>query len=296
MAVSVHGLNRARLAESPPNPPSPKFAPLSFGVWTAQNPRRPHNCHPRFSRPPMSLLSRHLRFPASASSPLSLLSHRVRALATALPPDAPVSVTVTPDGIAVVRFDAPGEKVNTLSEKLMKSFDAVLETLESDPKVRAGVLISGKPDSFIAGADISMLVRPRARPHARLCPVAWRHTVMRLGVHGLRGAVASCVSCAGCGACCCGPPNRRHPLTHASPRAPPPVTGRPPLPACYPLQSACTSAEQLTALSWEGQKVMDRLAACKRPIVAAINGACLGGGVEVALAWYGPMSVCAGLG
>ncbi|MDR3739058.1 MAG: enoyl-CoA hydratase-related protein [Terracidiphilus sp.] len=50
-------------------------------------------------------------------------------------------------------------------------------------------------------------------------------------------------------------------------------------------QSKCTTAEELTNLSHEGQKVMDRLAACKRPLVAAINGACLGGGLEVALAW-----------
>ena len=54
---------------------------------------------------------------------------------------------------------------------------------------------------------------------------------------------------------------------------------------CVPPQSKCKSASELTELSLAGQKVMDRLSGCKRPIVAAINGACLGGGLEVALAW-----------
>ncbi|MDR3739057.1 MAG: enoyl-CoA hydratase-related protein [Terracidiphilus sp.] len=95
-----------------------------------------------------------------------------RGLATALPADAPVSVEITADGVAIVRFDAKGEKMNTLSGKLMASFDSVLSTLESDPAVRAGVLISSKPDNFIAGADIAMLVRDHAYspilPHVRL--------------------------------------------------------------------------------------------------------------------------------
>ncbi len=53
----------------------------------------------------------------------------------------------------------------------------------------------------------------------------------------------------------------------------------------FVLQDACKSADELTKLSHDGQKVMDRLAALKRPLVAAINGACMGGGLEVALAW-----------
>lgn len=50
-------------------------------------------------------------------------------------------------------------------------------------------------------------------------------------------------------------------------------------------QAACTSAEELSSLSRGGQQMMDRLAALKVPVVAAINGPCLGGGLEVALAW-----------
>ena len=46
----------------------------------------------------------------------------------------------------------------------MTSIDGVLKRLETDPSIRAGVLISGKPDNFIAGADIAMLVRGFRRP------------------------------------------------------------------------------------------------------------------------------------
>ncbi len=50
-------------------------------------------------------------------------------------------------------------------------------------------------------------------------------------------------------------------------------------------QDACKTAAELTELSHNGQKIMDRLAKCKTPLVAAIHGACMGGGLEVALAW-----------
>ena len=96
---------------------------------------------------------------ASLSSVLSSQVAHVRVFSTAPAAADPVTLNVTADGIAVVRFDAPGEKVNTLSAALMKTFDSVMTRLETDPSIKAAVLISGKPDSFIAGADISMLVR-----------------------------------------------------------------------------------------------------------------------------------------
>ncbi|XP_076872638.1 hydroxyacyl-CoA dehydrogenase trifunctional multienzyme complex subunit alpha a [Brachyhypopomus gauderio] len=47
---------------------------------------------------------------------------------------------------------------------------------------------------------------------------------------------------------------------------------------------ACTSAEEVTSLSQEGQKMFERLEKSPIPIVAAINGSCLGGGLELAIA------------
>lgn len=95
--------------------------------------------------------------------------------------------------------------MNTLGKAVMDQIEPIMTRIESDASIRAAVLISGKPDNFIAGADISML-------------------------------------------------------------------------------DAAKNAKELSELSHAGQKLMDRLAASKRPIVAAINGACLGGGLEVALA------------
>uniref|UniRef100_A0A8C9TLR0 enoyl-CoA hydratase n=1 Tax=Scleropages formosus TaxID=113540 RepID=A0A8C9TLR0_SCLFO len=47
---------------------------------------------------------------------------------------------------------------------------------------------------------------------------------------------------------------------------------------------ACKSAEEVTKLSQEGQMMFDRIEKSPKPIVAAINGSCLGGGLEFAIA------------
>jgi len=62
--------------------------------------------------------------------------------------------TVVENGIAIVTFDLPGEPVNQLSDAVKVEFEALLIRLRDDVAIRAAVLISGKPDSFIAGADI----------------------------------------------------------------------------------------------------------------------------------------------
>ncbi len=46
----------------------------------------------------------------------------------------------------------------------------------------------------------------------------------------------------------------------------------------------CTDAAEAQSLAIAGQRLCDRLASFPRPVVAAIHGACLGGGLELALA------------
>ncbi len=66
-------------------------------------------------------------------------------------------IDVTDSGVAVVTYDVPGESMNTLRADFADAFSHAFEEVEGHPDVRAAVLVSGKKESFIAGADISML-------------------------------------------------------------------------------------------------------------------------------------------
>ncbi|CAG5095782.1 Similar to Hadha: Trifunctional enzyme subunit alpha, partial [Cotesia congregata] len=59
--------------------------------------------------------------------------------------------------VAVITIDSPGVKENTLNREVMEEMVHILKDIESNASVKSAVLISGKPNSFIAGADISML-------------------------------------------------------------------------------------------------------------------------------------------
>eukprot|EP00111_Clytia_hemisphaerica_P006290 TCONS_00018202-protein len=109
------------------------------------------------------------------------------------------------NNVAVVTIDDPSAKVNTLSDKVMNETVDVLTEVTHNPNVKSVVLMSGKPDCFIAGADIKMLGKAE-------------------------------------------------------------------------------SVADGTEISRSGQKILGMLADSKKPIVAAISGSCLGGGLEVALA------------
>lgn len=108
-------------------------------------------------------------------------------------------------GVAIVTIDQPDATQNTLRAESTAEFHALLDAIEADPAIRAVVVTSAKPDSFIAGADVDMI------------------------------------------------------------------------------RAAKTKAEA-TQLSRDGQAAFARLEALRVPVVAAIHGACLGGGLELALA------------
>ncbi|HXE56825.1 MAG TPA: fatty acid oxidation complex subunit alpha FadJ [Gemmatimonadales bacterium] len=124
--------------------------------------------------------------------------------ATAAPSAVRIAVE---NGVAVLTLDLPGEPVNKLTAGVKRELEEAFARLRGDPAVRAVVLISGKPDIFIAGADIDEFTRLRGQAEAE-------------------------------------------------------------------------------ELSREGQAMLQRVEDYPKPVVAAIHGACLGGGLELALACH----------
>lgn len=113
-----------------------------------------------------------------------------------------------PDQVAVVFMDVASMPVNVLRVEHTEEFREVFTLLRTDASVQAIVFASGKPDGFIAGADIEVL-------------------------------------------------------------------------------KTVTTHEEGALLAQQGQEANDLLESLKKPVVAAIHGACLGGGLELALACHG---------
>jgi 3-hydroxyacyl-CoA dehydrogenase/enoyl-CoA hydratase/3-hydroxybutyryl-CoA epimerase len=65
----------------------------------------------------------------------------------------------TTDGIAILTLDVQGEPVNMLGSPIIAEFEDMLDLIKDDPSARAVVLISGKADNFVAGADIQEFTR-----------------------------------------------------------------------------------------------------------------------------------------
>lgn len=109
------------------------------------------------------------------------------------------------DDVAVITIDLPGESLNKITSGVRAGMLAAFNEIEKEHTILGAVLISGKPDNFMAGADIEEFL-----------------TLKTAG-----------------------------------------------------------EAEQL---SREGQALIDHFEKSRLPFVAAINGACLGGGLESVLA------------
>lgn len=92
--------------------------------------------------------------------------------------------------------------MNTLNNEVMQEIGTILKDVETDPSVRSAVLISGKTNCFIAGADIGML-------------------------------------------------------------------------------QSLKDEQSVYKVSKDGQQILNKIEESKKPIIAAIQGSCLGGGLEV---------------
>ncbi|MGJ8693646.1 MAG: fatty acid oxidation complex subunit alpha FadJ [Thalassotalea sp.] len=116
-------------------------------------------------------------------------------------------LVVKPSGIAHLVINDASEKMNTLKASFVEEIAGVLKVVKANQAIKGLVIISGKPDSFIAGADIHML-------------------------------------------------------------------------------DDCKTADDAKQLSQQGQYIFDLIEKLSIPVVAAIHGPCLGGGLELALACH----------
>jgi acetyl-CoA acyltransferase len=91
------------------------------------------------------------------------------------------TLDIRPDNVAVITIDAPGEKMNTLKAEFGQQVRAIVRQIRDNKSLRGAVLISAKPDNFIAGADINMIARCATAQEAKRSPARgnklWRRSM-----------------------------------------------------------------------------------------------------------------------
>ena len=97
------------------------------------------------------------------------------------------------DGIAIVTFDLPGEPVNKFSAAVKDELLQLFDNIRDDPTVSAVAFCSGKPDVFIAGADVDEFVALKSKEEAHRLSSEGQEMVGRVasfpkpiavGIHG----------------------------------------------------------------------------------------------------------------
>jgi len=68
-----------------------------------------------------------------------------------------IRTEVRPNGVCVLTLDDPGETHNTITPQLAAELTAALDDAHRDERVKAVVLRSGKPETFLVGANIGYL-------------------------------------------------------------------------------------------------------------------------------------------
>lgn len=103
------------------------------------------------------------------------------------------------DGIARLELDVPTEPLNTISRGVRSELGGLLESLQRDQTVRALVLVSGKPDSFVVGADINEFVALQSREEVMALVRSGQELVNRLEFIGKPTVAAIHGTCLGAG-------------------------------------------------------------------------------------------------
>jgi len=119
---------------------------------------------------------------------------------------APAVTWEISDGVAVVVLDLQGHPVNVISRAVKDEFIACFAALADDARVRAVAFFSGKPDNFIAGADIEEFVRLGSAAEAERLAAEGQEMLERIarfakpivvGIHGgcLGGGLEFALAC-----------------------------------------------------------------------------------------------------
>lgn len=99
--------------------------------------------------------------------------------------DTAWTIRVDQDWVAWLTFDLAGEKVNKFTSAVMAQLDRCLDQLAADTSIRALVVVSGKRDGFIAGADISELAAIQNKADAQEKAQAGQRLFDKLGQIGV---------------------------------------------------------------------------------------------------------------
>ena len=67
------------------------------------------------------------------------------------------NMVVDTTGVGVVTFNVVGDTMNTWTDEAFRSFEELLTELESAKNIRGIVFISGKPENFLAGANLKLI-------------------------------------------------------------------------------------------------------------------------------------------
>ena len=68
-----------------------------------------------------------------------------------------LGIAAVDDGVAVLTFDLPDKKVNTLGRAVLAELGGILHSLAARTDLRGLLFRSGKPGQYIAGADLTEL-------------------------------------------------------------------------------------------------------------------------------------------
>ncbi len=69
-----------------------------------------------------------------------------------------IKIELDTDGIALLTIDYPDKSMNVISTELIAELENLAEKLATDDAIKGAVLTSGKKGSFVAGADLNMLL------------------------------------------------------------------------------------------------------------------------------------------